>query len=385
MPSAPAAQIILSTSRSLGLVAIACGEKYPRAGRALEETGFQQIPGGAYASPLTDAATARERARALVHRAHEHGATLTTSTRPYLGDIGHQIAAQLPAAWSSGLEIYSHPAWQEDLVPWLWDRGDLIHCVEHERVPYAAVLGNGTGAQLLLIERPGHSAGYVLGAFATDGFDDNYDQAHAPSSLVLPAAPDLAARAIRQTFLPAYHRAVHNRRLFTVLSALEHIREEHVALRAVKESGRFGDGMPLVDARLLPELEHAFTDQAWLSFRHILEHAPALLSRCRPALTPWPQDAPALDNLRAALTQIQDARELSGIPFSTDGGQLALSQSGASVLPAIETWLAEGEAFERQARAAVPGGPVALATPSPRSLTARPVPSTAPRSSTKHR
>ncbi|WP_172381119.1 hypothetical protein [Streptomyces sp. MNP-20] len=389
MSTAPPAQIILSTSRSFGLVAIACGTQYSRARRALDETGFQQIPGGASASPLTDGLTARQTASTLVHRAHEHGVTLTTSTRPYLGDIGHQIAAQLPGAWSSHPEIYSHPAWQEDLVPLLWDRGDLIHSVEHQRVPYATVLRNDTGTHLLLIERPGHSSEYVVGAFGPDGFDDNYEQAHAPRSVVLPAATDLAARAIHETFLPAYHRAVHHRRLDTVLSALEHIREEHLAWRAIKESGRSSDGMPLTGSRLLPELDGAFAEHAGLAFRNVLEHAPALLSRCRPALTPWPQDAAALDRLRAALTQIQETtapdRALSSIPPPTTTGELAPGRSGVSALPVIETWLADSEAFERQARAAAPGGPVALAAPSPRALTARPAPPTMPGSSTKNR
>ncbi|MEV7731672.1 hypothetical protein AB0O75_06070 [Streptomyces sp. NPDC088921] len=59
-------------------------------------------------------------------------------------------------------------------------------------------------------------------------------------------------------------------------------------------------------------------------------------------------------------------------------------QLGLAVLPAIETWLADSEAFERQARAAVPGGPAALSAPSPRLLTARPAPLPAPRSAAAH-
>jgi hypothetical protein len=60
-------------------------------------------------------------------------------------------------------------------------------------------------------------------------------------------------------------------------------------------------------------------------------------------------------------------------------------QLGLAVLPAIETWLADSEAFERQARAAVPGGPAALSAPTPRLLTARPAPLPAPRSAPAHR
>ncbi|MGQ4453134.1 hypothetical protein [[Kitasatospora] papulosa] len=47
--------------------------------------------------------------------------------------------------------------------------------------------------------------------------------------------------------------------------------------------------------------------------------------------------------------------------------------------------LADSEAFERQARAAVPGGPAALSAPTPRLPTARPAPLPAPRSAPAHR
>ncbi|WP_369174474.1 hypothetical protein AB5J49_43990 [Streptomyces sp. R28] len=120
MPT-PSAEITLTTSRALGLVAIASGEDYQQAHHALKDAGFSRLSNGAFVSPLTDAQSARSTASALVHHAHEHGATITTSPRPrpYLGDIGTEIAARLPGTWSAELEIYSHPLWQEDLWPML--------------------------------------------------------------------------------------------------------------------------------------------------------------------------------------------------------------------------------------------------------------------------
>lgn len=59
-------------------------------------------------------------------------------------------------------------------------------------------------------------------------------------------------------------------------------------------------------------------------------------------------------------------------------------QNGLAVLPAIETWLADHEAFERQVHAAVPGGSAALAAPSPRMLTARRAPPPATRGASTH-
>ncbi|MFE0129985.1 hypothetical protein ACFWY6_00065 [Streptomyces sp. NPDC059037] len=389
MSPTPSTQIILSTSRANGLVAIPYGEEHRLAARALEEVGFHRIPGGAFAAPLADWPADRQMARALVHRAYEHGATITASPRPYLGDFGDDIAARLPGTWSAQLELYCNPLVQEDLIGPLWDSGDLLQALLHDPVPGAVVLKNGMGTELLLIERPGHSSGYLLGAFATEEYDDNWEEPNAPRSIALPAEPGLAAHAVTTTFLPEYSRALHQRRLGTVLSALERIRAEHETLQAIKASGRYSDGVPLADARMIPEMERTFADFAWLSFRDVLEHAPVLLSRCRPAMTPWPQDATALERLRTALADSQDTRDedkaLSGVLFSVDGWKQARSRFGLAALPAIETWLAESAAFERQARAAVPGGAVALAAPSPRLLTARPAPPAVTRSSAAHR
>ncbi|MFI9829740.1 hypothetical protein ACIHIX_18850 [Streptomyces sp. NPDC051913] len=213
--------------------------------------------------------------------------------------------------------------------------------------------------------------------------------------MVLPADPGLAAHAVTHTFLPAYRRALHHRDLNTVLSALERIRGEHQTLKAIKDSGRYSDAVPLGDSRLITGMERDFADHAWLEFRHVLEHAPLLLSRCRPVATAWPDDAAALPRLREALAHSQDAwdewnglrHELYSVPRTLPAHEWSQvrGRMGLAVLPAIETWLAESEAFERQVRAAVPGGPATLSAPSPRLLTARTVPPPAPRAAAAHR
>ncbi|GGU55236.1 hypothetical protein GCM10010211_19900 [Streptomyces albospinus] len=389
MPPIPPTQIILSTSRTHGLVAIPYGEEHRRAARVLEEAGFQRIPGGAFTAPLADWPATRQMASALVHRAHEHGATITTSPRPYLADFGEGLAARLPGTWTAKLEVHYHPVVQEDLIGSLWDSGDLLQALLHDHVPSAVVLKNSVGTELLLIERPGHSAGYLLGAFATEEYDANWEEPNAPRSIVLPAEPGRAAHVVATTFLPEYSRCLHNRRLDTVLTALERIRSEHETLQAIKESGRYSDGVPLADSRMIPEMERTFGDYAWLSFRDVLEHGPVLLSRCRPARSLWPQDAAALERLRTALADSQEIRAedkaLSGVLFSVEGWKQARSRFGLAALPAMETWLADSKVFERQARAAVPGGPMALSAPSPHLLTARPAPPALSRSSAAHR
>lgn len=126
---------------------------------------------------------------------------------------------------------------------------------------------------------------------------------------MLPADSGLAARAIAGTFLPAHRRALHHQHLNNVLRALERIREEHETLQVIKESGRYSDGVPLRDSRLIGGMEGDFADHAWLSYRAVLEHAPLLLTRCRPDATPWPEDTAALTRLREALAFGQDARD----------------------------------------------------------------------------
>ncbi|MFD4257642.1 hypothetical protein ACFWR9_08420 [Streptomyces sp. NPDC058534] len=393
---ATATQITLSTSRTLGLVAIAVGEKYRQANQALKAAGFSRLHNGAHTASLADAQAARRTASALVHHAHAHGATIVTSSRPYLGDIGIEIAARLPGTWSAELEIYSHPLWQEDLWYGLWEAGEIHQAIEDHRLSVASVLKNGTGTELLLVERPGHRSGYLLGALTEHEKEDLHSDPVTPRSMVLPADPGLAAHAVTHTFLPAYRRALHHRDLNTVLSALERIREEHQTLQAIKDSGRYSDAVPLGNSRLVAGMERDFADHAWLEFRHILEHAPLLLSRCRPVATAWPDDGAALTRLREALARSQDTwdewnglshelhmvqrRTLSAHEWSQVRGQM-----GLAVLPAIETWLGDSEAFERQVRAAVPGGLAALSAPSPRLLTARPAPPPAPRSAAAHR
>ncbi|MEU9288330.1 hypothetical protein AB0D57_27425 [Streptomyces sp. NPDC048275] len=81
-----------------------------------------------------------------------------------------RLARLLPGQWRASVEIYSHHAWQEDLVPWIWDSGELGRALQSERVPYAATLTDTVqGTTLLFIERPGRQLDYLVGAFAPEG------------------------------------------------------------------------------------------------------------------------------------------------------------------------------------------------------------------------
>ncbi|MFD4177224.1 hypothetical protein [Streptomyces anulatus] len=74
MPN-PNAEIALTTSSHLGLVAITHGEKYQQANRALEEAGFARLPNGRVhrtARRSAGSATHRESSGSLCPRTWRH-------------------------------------------------------------------------------------------------------------------------------------------------------------------------------------------------------------------------------------------------------------------------------------------------------------------------
>ncbi|MEU8729431.1 hypothetical protein AB0C68_08685 [Streptomyces tendae] len=114
------AQIILSHSRESGIVAIASDEQYPWAHTALAESGFQRADDGVWHLPADGTHTT---VVDLVTCAKRHRASVHTSSRGFIGDAARDLARLLPGQWHASVEVYAHPAWQEDLVPWIWDSG----------------------------------------------------------------------------------------------------------------------------------------------------------------------------------------------------------------------------------------------------------------------
>ncbi|WP_405747174.1 hypothetical protein OG422_28995 [Streptomyces sp. NBC_01525] len=241
------AQIFLSHSR-VGIVAIAVGERYPWARSALAESGFRLGKDGVYRLPAdASGATTSD----LVRCAVRHRVSVRTSSRRYVGDAARDIASLLPGRWRARVEVYSHPVWQEDLVPWVWDSSELGRVLQTERIPYAATLIDAVhGTTLLLVERPGRQLDYRLGAFGTERLDEGYGDPHAPRSIVLSPLPGRAAHAVVHRYLPAYEHAVHARRTTAITTALQDIRAEHDAWQTMVASGRYSDDTPLSAAAL---------------------------------------------------------------------------------------------------------------------------------------
>ncbi|OIJ91629.1 hypothetical protein [Streptomyces colonosanans] len=339
------AQIVLAYSRDTGIVAIGHGKQYKVANSVLRTSGFRCGDDGVYRLTAGEEDASRATVDDLVRHATAHGAEVAASSRRFIGDAARDIARLLPGQWDASIEIYSHPVWQEDLVPWLWDSGELAHAVQNVRIPYAATLTDtATKTSLLLVERPGHQLDYLVGAFAPETFQEGYGDPHAPRSMPLPPFAGRAARTIADRFLPAYESAVHARRIATVAEALDHIRAEHATWTAIVASGRYSDASPL-SATGLGEASEKFLNRAWGEFRSVMQHAPALLEHCRPAATSWPEDARVLGQLADALTEAEGLEE---------DALLTRAERAAQRWAALDTWLTHSEPFLRQARAATP-------------------------------
>ncbi|MET9872414.1 hypothetical protein ABZZ16_41095 [Streptomyces sp. NPDC006386] len=152
---------------------------------------------------------------------------------------------------------------------------------------------------LLFIERPGHQLDYLVGALSPEGLEGGYGDPHAPRSILLPPFPGRAAQALTDRYLPSYEQAVHARQTAAIAAVLGDIRAESDTWQVMNASGHYSDATPLSDAAVGAATE-LFLDHAWRRFLTVVDHAPTLLNRCRPADSPWPDDA-ALSRLAAAV------------------------------------------------------------------------------------
>ena len=171
--------------------------------------------------------------------------------------------------------------------------------------PYAATLTDTVhGTTLLFIERPGRQLDYLVGAFAPEGLEEGYGDPHAPHSIVLPPFAGRAAQAVADRYLPTYDQAVHARRTAAIAAVLGDIRSERHAWQAMVASGRYSDATPL-SAAALGSVTEEFLDHAWRRFLVVVDHAPTLIDRCRPASSPWPDDATVLSRLADAVADAE--------------------------------------------------------------------------------
>ncbi|BAU88015.1 hypothetical protein SLA_7149 [Streptomyces laurentii] len=339
--SPPAAEIILSASASQGLVAIPVGEKYQWADTALRLTaGFERHETGIHT--LRDITALQAVMPKLLRTARRHRAVVTAGTRPYIGDYATALAARLPGTWTANVEICAHPVWQGDWLPLLWDSGELVQAVEHRRVTCMAVLDNGTGTELLLIERPDHAEGHLLGAFASSTFDDSYENVFAPRSVVLVASPERAASLVAGQFLPAYERAVHARLLDAVEAGHTGIEQVRTARSDARQ-----DALVRLDGQDVKDPANLF----W----RLRPHAAQLLDRTRASVAPGHPDTAALGRLHSLLNPPGYAARSSVLRVPPPPAPVTADD--------VRRWRADATVLLHHARLAMPPGPSAGASP----------------------
>jgi hypothetical protein len=365
-PSHPASeQITLVFSATAGIIAVVTGHRYRHTEQILHTAGFNQHSNGTATLTTRQPEAMRAALTTLNRLAEQHNVPVTASTHVWIGDTAQQIAALLPGNWTVRVEVFSVPVWQEDLAESLWDNGDLVSAVRSQRIPYGAVLSDGDGTELLLVDQPNTEGQLLVGALAREGLYGAFaDATDAPRSITTAASPGIAAQAITGRLLPAYREAVHNRRVRQVDQAHAQAYAEYETWDAIRTSRRYSDGTPLTHDDL-PVMREQFLNQVWEQFRVFLDHGGHLLDYVDPpegTRPPHISDSmlPALRALRSAHTtgsQILAAWRQTTTTMRDNPTALpfepypdALARRNRAAWPAVRIWLQHGRVLTAQAR-----------------------------------
>nr|WSX75910.1 hypothetical protein OH826_19870 [Streptomyces sp. NBC_00899] len=359
-------RITLTFSARTGIIAVTSGTRYREADRLLGVAGFRRREDGTRTHATADTKATRRALSVLSRLTTRQNMTLTASSRAWLGDIATQIAALLPGAWQSRIEVYSIPIWQQDLTGCLWDAGELIRTVRNQHIRVGAVLTDGRGTQLLVVDKPGAHGKLLVGVLVPNGLNGPFaDDPAAPPSLTVTADPALAAQAITTALLPAYQQAVHQRRVREVGDHLARALSAKTARVLVRGSWPPDDGTG-IEAVILGQLEHAHHEAMWDDFRSFLLHGPALLDHLEKAAKPLgPDHQDTLPALREALRHgrrvhgqwLETVRHMrEGDSTLTGTYAQAAAQRTADAQPALAAWLEHGPALVDLAHRHPPAG-----------------------------
>ncbi|ALO96695.1 hypothetical protein SHL15_5631 [Streptomyces hygroscopicus subsp. limoneus] len=223
MPT-PSARITLYLSGDEKIIALPSGTGRRWAETALDLAGFTQNDDQIHTLPLDDQVRARQALTHLHQAARDCQVSIATHPRPYLGDIAEAIVTGLPGHWQADVLSLREPQDQHYLRDYLWETGSLHTLLDTKPLGFAAILRDGGGTELLLVERPSDGS-YMVGAL-TPSPDHLHATAPAPRSVIASDA-HLAARFIQSRLLPDYERAVHLSRLHEVEEDLRWAQEAH--------------------------------------------------------------------------------------------------------------------------------------------------------------
>ncbi|WUH89732.1 hypothetical protein OG900_05960 [Streptomyces sp. NBC_00433] len=270
-------QITLAFSARTGIVAVTGGTRYGQADTLLATAGFSRREDGTSTLAIADADAARRALTALTRLAADQDMTLTAGSRIWLGDTADRIAALLPGAWRSRIEVYAMPVWQQDLAECLWDAGDLIGAVR-ERTHPLRIGGH---------RPPGHGAFRGGQAGRRREATGQSARPHRSDRPVRrrpgrPALPDRARRSRpggagdHRSPAAACRQAVHHLRVQEVGDRLAHALSAEIARVLVRGSWPADEGTG-IGAAILGQLDHARPEALWEDFRSFPQHGPELL------------------------------------------------------------------------------------------------------------
>lgn len=207
----PSVKITLYRSAHNKIIALPGGVGHEWADIYLAISGFTRHPDGLHTLSLDDPSLAHASLTALHQTSRDSNVVITTHQRPYLGDVAEAIVAALPGHWMAAVEPLRQQQDQHHLRDYLWETGSIYYLLEKNQLGVAAILRDGAGTELLLIERPSDGS-YMVGAL-TPSPDHVHVTASAPRSVIASDA-GIAARFIQTRLLPDYARAVHLSRLY---------------------------------------------------------------------------------------------------------------------------------------------------------------------------
>ncbi|MFD4476430.1 hypothetical protein ACFWPU_10000 [Streptomyces sp. NPDC058471] len=314
----PSAKITLYLSANNKILALPSGSGRRWAETALHLAGFTQNHDRTHALSLHDQAQARQALTHLHQAARDCQVTVATHPRPYLGDIAEAIVAALPGHWRADVEPLPQEQDPHYLRDFLWETGNIYNLLERGPLGFAAILRDGGGTELLMIERPSDGS-YMVGALIPSP-DYVHVTGPAPRSVTASDAR-LAARFIQTRLLPDYERAVH-------LSRLDEAEEDLRWALEAREPGEY-DTVDL--------------EAALYRFR---THATAFIATLRGGQPLSAEQAVFLD-------RVEDGLRLDELD---DPDPEALSDAGV-------VWLIDGEELIEMARAATPPAPVTPTKP----------------------
>ncbi|MEU8482389.1 hypothetical protein [Streptomyces sp. NPDC048641] len=294
----------------------------------------------AHRLPLDDHAHAREALTQLHQTAQDCQAKVITSERPYFGDIAHALAEGLPGQWDVSIEHYPDGSFPTQLLDWVWEANPVLSKVAEYRTPGAAILRDGGGTELLLVERPWDGR-HLIGSLLPSPDHVNIVGEAAPRTVVATTALEAVAD-VRSRLLPEFEQLVHLARLREVQEDLDWVRDV--------EPGTVGD----------VELDGALD--------RFLTHAPYLLAATRrtDAKPLAVSESAVLMRFEILLARVQTDTGTRGgpEPSAMDEALALWLEAGEDLLDVVRTATvspAEGPSRPAGTAAALPMPPAAVA------------------------